>query len=512
MKNNEYILEMNGITKEFPGVLALDNVSLKVREGEVHALLGENGAGKSTLMKVLMSIYSPDKGEVYFMNQKRSSHLSVKKVLEDGISMIHQELAAVPEMTIADNVHMNRMPNKGPFVDEKKMNQETMELFQSIGLDIDPKWKMKELTTSYVQMVEIARAVSAGAKLIIMDEPTSAITDQEVEMLFRVIRKLREEKKSIIYITHKMDEIFQIADTVTVLRDGQSVASNVPISDLDYQSLINLMVGREITQLFPENTAVPGEVAMKVEHLSKAGEFQDISFEVHKGEILGIAGMMGAGRSELMSAVFGVTRADSGEIYVHGKKLRQGDPRESIRQGMAMLTEDRKGTCLFLGMSITDNIVMPSLKEVKSALFLSKSKMEETADKQVKDLFIKTAGLDVQSKNLSGGNQQKVLLGRWLCRQPDILIVDEPTRGIDVGAKYEIHKILCDLAKAGKAVIMISSEMPEVVGISSRVLVISEGRISGELTGDEIKQESIMEYAAKIQKEPKGMIEDEKHI
>lgn len=512
MDNNKFILEMKEITKEFPGVLALDKVSLKVREGEVHALLGENGAGKSTLMKVLMSIYPPDAGEVYFMNEKRSGHLSVKKVLEDGISMIHQELAAVPEMTIADNVYMNRMPHKGAFVDEKTMNEETLKLFCSIGLEIDPKWKMKELTTSYVQMVEIARAVSAGAKLIIMDEPTSAITEQEVDMLFQVIRKLREEKKSIIYITHKMDEIFQIADTVTVLRDGQSVASSIPIGELDYQSLIGLMVGREITQMFPENTAVPGEVAMKVEHLSKAGEFQDISFEVRRGEILGIAGMMGAGRSELMSAVFGITKPDSGEITVHGEKLRQGDPRESIRRGMAMLTEDRKGTGLFLGMSITDNIVMPSLRQVKKALFLSRKRMDEIADGQVKSLLIKTAGLGVQSKNLSGGNQQKVLLGRWLCRQPEILIVDEPTRGIDVGAKYEIHKILCDLAKSGKAVIMISSEMPEVVGISSRVLVIASGRITGELTGDEIKQENIMEYAAKLEKEPKGMVKDEELI
>lgn len=512
MKNNEYILEMNGITKEFPGVRALDNVSLKVREGEVHALLGENGAGKSTLMKVLMSIYPPDSGEVYFMNQKRSGHLSIKKILEDGISMIHQELAAVSEMTIADNVYMNRMPSKGFFVDEKKMNEETRELFKAIGMDIDPKWKMKELTTSYVQMVEIARAVSAGAKLIIMDEPTSAITDQEVEMLFRVICKLREEKKSIIYITHKMDEIFKIADTVTVLRDGQSVASNVAIKDLDYQTLIGLMVGREITQMFPENTAVPGDIALKVEHLSKAGEFQDISFQVQKGEILGIAGMMGAGRSELMSAVFGITRADSGEVYVHGEKLRPGDPRESIRRGMAMLTEDRKGTGLFLGMSITDNIIMPSLKQVKKSLFLSRKKMEDIADRQVKSLQIKTAGLNVQSKNLSGGNQQKVLLGRWLCRQPEILIVDEPTRGIDVGAKYEIHKILCDLAKSGKAVIMISSEMPEVVGISSRVLVISGGKVTGELSGDEIKQENIMKYAAKLDIEPKGVVENEKSI
>lgn len=502
---------MKEITKEFPGVKALDKVSLRVKEGEVHALLGENGAGKSTLMKVLMSIYLPDSGEVYFMDKKRSGTLSVKKVLEDGISMIHQELAAVPEMTVAENVYMNRMPGKAGLVDEKTMNQKTRELFQTIGLDINPKWKIKELTTSYVQMVEIARAVSAGAKLIIMDEPTSAITKQEVEMLFRVIRKLKEEKKSIIYITHKMDEIFQIADTVTVLRDGQSVASNIPIKELDYQSLIGLMVGREITQMFPENTAVPGETIMRVENLSKAGEFQDISFEVRKGEILGIAGMMGAGRSELMSAIFGITKPDTGEIFIHGEKLKQGSPRESIKRGMAMLTEDRKGTGLFLGMSITDNIVMPSLKQVKNSIFLSKKKMERIAEKEVEELAIKTAGLSVQSKNLSGGNQQKVLLGRWLWRQPEILIVDEPTRGIDVGAKYEIHKILCDLAKSGKAVIMISSEMPEVVGISSRVLVIANGRITGELTGNEIEQENIMAYAAK-EEVSKGMVENDESI
>lgn len=497
MENSDYILEMNSIGKSFPGVRALDNVSLKVKKGEVHALLGENGAGKSTLMKILMSIYSSDSGEVYFVGQRRQGHISIKKTMEDGISMIHQELAAIPEMTIADNVYMNRMPKKGVFVDEKKLYKDTKELFHSIGLNIDPKWKIKELTTSYMQMVEIARAVSTGAKLIIMDEPTSAITEQEVSMLFDVIHKLRKENKSIIYITHKMDEIFQIADVVTVLRDGQSVASNMPIKGLDYQSLIKLMVGREITQMFPVNEAIRGEIAMSVRNLSRAGEFQDISFDVHKGEILGIAGMMGAGRSELMSAIFGITKPDSGEVYVHGKKLRLGEPREAIRQGMAMLTEDRKGTGLFLGMSVIDNIIMASLKNVKGRIFLSRTRMKEIAKQQVKDLLIKTASLNVHTKKLSGGNQQKVLLGRWICRKPDILIVDEPTRGIDVGAKYEIHKIMCDMAKNGKSVIMISSEMPEVVGVSSRVLVISNGKVAGELTGDEIKQESIMSYAAK---------------
>ncbi len=506
----EYLLEMEHITKQFPGVLALDDVSLHVKKGEVHSLLGENGAGKSTLMKILMNIYPPDKGEITFKGFKRTrSEATIEKSLESGIAMIHQELASFPDMTIAENIFLNREPKKGIFVDEKRLNQETIELFKYIGMDVDPKKKIRSCTTSYIQMVEIARAVSLKADLIIMDEPTSAITDKETELLFTVINKLREDGKSIIYITHKMDEIFRIADVATILRDGQLVESRVKLSDTTEDKLISYMVGREMTQMYPEYEADPGEVMLAVKNLSRGKEFKNISFEVRAGEILGIAGMMGAGRSELLSAVFGITKPDSGEIYVKGKKMRLNDPNQSIDHGMAMLTEDRKRTGLFLNMSVADNMSIPSLKEFRKGLFLSKNSIGRASTEQVKNMNVKTPSNDTPVASLSGGNQQKVLLGRWLHRNPEILIIDEPTRGIDVGAKYEIHKIICDLAKSGKAIIMISSEMPEILGVSTRVLVLSNGRLSAELTkGSDFTQETIMHYAA--QKITDEIIADDK--
>ena len=490
-----YLLEMNGICKEFPGVKALDNVELKVKYGVVHALLGENGAGKSTLMKILMGIYEADKGTVVFNGKTLRGRRTVRESMHVGISMIHQELASFSQMTIAENIYLNREPRKGLFVDNAKMNRDTIELFKYIGMDIDPTLKMKDITTAYAQMVEIARAVSLNADLIIMDEPTSAITETEVEMLFHVIRRLKNEGRSIIYITHKMDEIFQIADDVTVLRDGHYVGSK-PITELDSDQIVSMMVGRQLVQLFPPNEAVPGEVVMKVEHLSRQGEFQDVSFEVRKGEILGIAGMMGAGRSEIMSAIFGITKPDEGTVTLHGEPLPLGKPKVSIQRGMAMLTEDRKGTGLFLGLSVNDNIGMPSLRDFTTAGLLSQKKLNAACEVQIKAMSIKTPSGRAAIRGLSGGNQQKALLGRWLYCRPDILIIDEPTRGIDVGAKFEIHKILCDLAKNGTSVIMISSEMPEVLGISNRVLVVSQGRITGEFQREELTQETIMKYAA----------------
>lgn len=494
-QKNEYMLEMSGISKAFPGVKALDNVELKVKPGTVHALLGENGAGKSTLMKILMGIYEADEGTVTFKGKLLRGHRNVRETMDVGISMIHQELASFSQMTIAENIYLNREPGKGLFVDDAQMNQDTIELFERIGMDINPNTKMRDITTAYAQMVEIARAISLNADLIIMDEPTSAITDKEVEMLFNVIRRLRDEGRSIIYITHKMDEIFKIADEITVLRDGQFVGAK-PISELDSDQIVSMMVGRQLVQLFPPNEAVPGETVMKVEHLSRKGEFDDISFEVHKGEILGIAGMMGAGRSEIMSAIFGITKPDSGTVTVNGKELPLGQPKEAIKAGMAMLTEDRKGTGLFLGLSVNDNIGMPSLRDFVSKGLLSQTRLNKACEVQIEALRIKTPSGKTVIRGLSGGNQQKALLGRWLYCKPEILIIDEPTRGIDVGAKYEIHKILCDLAKNGTSVIMVSSEMPEVIGISNRVLVVSQGHITGELQREELTQETIMKYAA----------------
>ncbi len=494
-QKNEFMLEMSGISKAFPGVKALDQVELKVKRGVVHALLGENGAGKSTLMKILMGIYEADEGTVVFNGELLKGHRNVRETMNVGISMIHQELASFSQMTIAENIYLNREPRKGLLVDNAKMNRDTVELFEYIGMDIDPHTKMKDITTAYAQMVEIARAVSLNADLIIMDEPTSAITDTEVEMLFNVIRHLKEEGRSIIYITHKMDEIFEIADEVTGLRDGHFIWTNA-IGELDSDKLINMMVGRQMVQLFPPNEAVPGEVVMKVEHLTRRGEFEDISFEVRAGEILGIAGMMGAGRSEIMSAVFGITKPDSGTVEIKDKTLPLGRPKAAIKMGMAMLTEDRKGTGLFLGLSVNDNIGMPSLRDFESKGLLSQRKLNEACEVQINALSIKTPSGRTAIRGLSGGNQQKALLGRWLYCRPDILIIDEPTRGIDVGAKYEIHKILCELAKNGTSVIMISSEMPEIIGISNRVLVISQGRIAGELQREELTQENIMKYAA----------------
>lgn len=494
-QKDEYLLEMSNITKAFPGVLALDDVGLKVKRGTVHALLGENGAGKSTLMKILMGVYEADKGTVIFKGQLMRGHRSVHDSLEGGISMIHQELASFSQMTIAENIYLNREPRKGFLVDTAKMNRDTVELFRYIGMDIDPTLKMKKITTAYAQMVEIARAIAFHADLIIMDEPTSAITDSEVDMLFKVINRLRDEGRSIIYITHKMDEIFKIADMVTVLRDGRLVDTK-DVKELDSEQLVSMMVGRKLVQLFPPNEAVAGDVVMKIEHLTRKGEFEDVSFEVKSGEILGIAGMMGAGRSEIVNAIFGITKPDSGTVTIKGKQLPLGRPKASIAMGMAMLTEDRKGTGLFLGLSVNDNIGMPSLGDFLSKGLLSQKKLNDACEVQINSMNIKTPSGNSLIRGLSGGNQQKALLGRWLYCKPDILIIDEPTRGIDVGAKYEIHKILCDLAKNGTSVIMISSEMPEVIGISNRVLVVSNGRITGEIPREELAQEVIMKYAA----------------
>ncbi|NLU53681.1 MAG: sugar ABC transporter ATP-binding protein [Clostridiaceae bacterium] len=490
----EYILMMDNITKTFPGVKALDNVKLHVRKGTVHALMGENGAGKSTLMKILIGIYNPDGGTITFKGQKVDIH-DTNTALNLGISMIHQELSPIPHMTVAENIFLGREPlNKFGLVDKKKMNADAVKLFEKLGIKIDPRMLMKDLTVAQTQMVEIAKAISYNSSLIIMDEPTSAITEKEVEHLFEIIHGLRAEGVSIIYITHKMDEVFKISDDITVFRDGQHIAT-VPANTIDKNGLISMMVGRELTQIFPKEEAEIGDVILSVKNLSREGKFRDVSFELRRGEILGFAGLMGAGRTEVMESIFGIAGYDSGEIYINGKKVDIKTPRDAIKHGMAFLTEDRKRTGIMAVLSVRDNITIASMDKFKKGLFLNKKEINATCNEEKSRLSIKTPNLDQLIKFLSGGNQQKVLISRWLLTTPDILILDEPTRGIDVGAKSEIHRLMCGLAKEGKAVIMISSEMPEILGMSDRVIVMHEGRITGEFSRSEADQEKIMQCA-----------------
>lgn len=492
---NEYILELDNISKSFPGVQALQNVSLKVRKGTVHALMGENGAGKSTLMKVVVGMYTPDNGTIK-VDGKIVENKNIGASIKNGVSMIFQELNPIPHMSVAENIYLNREPVKKGFVDFKKMIDDTKVLFESLGIyNIKPTEKMYKLTVAKKQMVEIAKAISYNSKLIIMDEPTSAITDKEVDHLFSMVRKLKSlNNVAFIFITHKMDEVFQITDEITVLRDGQYVGTDLAVNS-SRDKLIAWMVGREITQMFPKEEAEIGDVVMSCRGLTRHGVFKDVSFDVRKGEILGFAGLMGAGRTEVMEAVFGYTKLDAGEIYIHGKKVNISMPRDALKNRMALLTEDRKGTGCFLPLSVRDNMTVASLQNYTNKGFLRKKALEKECLIQKDKLSIKTPNLQQRINNLSGGNQQKVLVARWLMTDPEILIVDEPTRGIDVGAKAEIHKLLSLMAKEGRSVIMISSELPEVMGMSDRIMVMHEGKITGEVQRSEANQTLIMEFA-----------------
>ncbi|WP_425283838.1 sugar ABC transporter ATP-binding protein [Lihuaxuella thermophila] len=486
---------MENISKEFPGVKALDKIRLKVKKGTVHALMGENGAGKSTLMKIIFGMYTPDSGTMKFKG-KELKLSGPKDALDQGISMIHQELSPVPYMTVAENIFLGREPvyGKTGWVNTKKMIEDTRKLLQSLQIHVDPTAKMNDLSIANMQMVEIAKAVSYHADLIIMDEPTSAITEKEVEHLFEIIRSLKKKRVSIIYISHKMDEIFKICDEITVLRDGQYIGTQAA-GELNQDLLIQMMVGREIKQVFHKEKAEIKEVALSVKNLSRAGKFSNVSFEVRKGEILGIAGLMGSGRTELIESIFGIHPPTSGEIYLHGNRVKIHSPADAIRHKMALLTEDRKLTGAFLPLSVRDNMTISSLDRfIKYGLVHSKS-VKKACDEQIERLNIKTPNLNQLILNLSGGNQQKVLLARWLLNDPDVLILDEPTRGVDVGAKSEIHKLMSKLAREGKAIIMISSELPEILGMSDRIIVMHEGNKKGELTREEASQEKILELA-----------------
>lgn len=499
----EYMLEMQGISKSFPGVKALDDVTIKVRKGTVHALMGENGAGKSTLMKCLFGIYKMDTGKIILDGEEVTID-NAKDALEKGIAMVQQELQPIPERSIAENIYCGRYPTKNlgfiKVIDHRKMYETAEQLLKEVRMNFDPRVKVGSLSISQMQSVEIAKAVSMKAKVVIMDEPTSSLTDNEVEGLFKIIEDLKAKGVSIIYISHKMDEILQIADDVSIMRDGQYVGT-WEAKDLTVNMIISKMVGRELTNIFPPKDNVPGEVILEVKNFTSIlpRSFQDINFTLRRGEILGFGGLVGAQRTELMEALFGIRHVKSGEAIFKGQPLRVKRPQDAIRQGLGLITEDRRHTGIFGVLSVADNVSISSLDNYLSyKIMLNDRKIARLVKENIAKLSIKTPSNKTQIQSLSGGNQQKVIISRWLASNPDILIMDEPTRGIDVGAKYEIYQIMIDLAKQGKAIIMISSEMPELIGMSDRILVMCDGKLTGEVQGDEATQENIMHYSTQF--------------
>ena len=493
------LLQMENICKEFPGVKALDNVSLTVRAGTVHALMGENGAGKSTLMKCLFGVYNKDSGKIYLEGQE-VNYKNSKEALEHGVAMVHQELNQALKRNVMDNMWLGRFPKVArgvPFTSEKKMYDATRKVFDELGINVDPRTVMSKMPVSQRQMVEIAKAVSFNSKIIVFDEPTSSLTEEEVEHLFRIINMLRDRGCGIIYISHKMEEILRISDDVTVMRDGKWIATR-PASELTMDEIIRLMVGRELTNRYPpKNNKIGGEL-LRVEGLS--GEYshlRDVSFVAHRGEVLGIAGLDGSGRTEVLETLFGVATRRSGEITLNGKKIKNANARDSIKNGFALLTEERRATGIFGILNIRENTVISSFKKYLVGPFLSKKKMIEATDWCISSMRVKTPNQETKIRSLSGGNQQKVILGRWLLCDPTVLLLDEPTRGIDVGAKYEIYQLILNLANEGKTVIMVSSEMPELLGVCDRILVMSGGKLAGEVDAKTATQEEIMTLAAK---------------
>lgn len=502
----EYRLEMENVSKSFPGVKALDGVHLKVRPGTVHALMGENGAGKSTLMKCLFGIYKMDTGTIK-IDGNITTIENPDDALHKGLAMVHQELQPIPERTIVENMYLGRYPMKkiGPFgmVDHKTMNEEAEKWLKDVKMDFDPKAKLGTLSIGQMQSVEIAKAVSQNANLVILDEPTSSLTDNEVEALFRIIRDLKSRGVAMIYISHKMAEIRQIADDITIMRDGTYVGS-WEVKDISDDEIVRQMVGRELTNVYPpKGDYRTDEVVLEVKDLCSihARSFQHCSFKLRKGEILGFGGLVGAQRTEIMEAIFGMRGIASGEVLIKGQKTNIKRPADAIRSGIGMITEDRRGTGILGCLSIADNVSISSLTQyLEGGAMLNHKKIENLVQDNVGKLSIKTPSSKTLIQSLSGGNQQKVIIARWLANNPDVLIMDEPTRGIDVGAKYEIYQIMIDLVNQGKSIIMISSEMPELLGMSNRIVVMCNGHVTGELEGDEATQEKIMSYATQFDK------------
>ncbi|GLO63866.1 galactose/methyl galactoside import ATP-binding protein MglA [Vibrio sp. MACH09] len=494
---SEVVLEMRGVTKTFPGVKALDNVQLTLKKGRVMALMGENGAGKSTLMKVLFGIYQRDCGTISY-NGEKIEFDGAKESLDAGISMIHQELSPVLHRSIAENIWLGREPTSGPLrlIDHQKMYDDTKLLLEKLDLDLDPRLHMSEITVATMQMVEIAKAISFNSQIIIMDEPTSALTDKEVEHLFDIISMLKKKGVAVVYISHKMEEIFKICDDITVFRDGAFIGERAA-RETNHEELVNMMVGRDLGDVFPPPTSKPGKTRLEVKNLCTKGCFENINFTLREGEILGIAGLVGAGRTELVETLFGVKQKDSGEIWLNGNQVEIKTPHDAINYKMAFLTEDRRQSGLYLMLDIFANTSIAHLDAYKSKVtnLLDMRQMRSDSGEQCKSLKVKTPSLNETIDNLSGGNQQKVLLARWMLTKPDILFLDEPTRGIDVGAKSEIYKLMRLLTGLGKSLVMISSELPEVIGMSDNIIVMHEGKMKGSLTGTEATQEKIMSMA-----------------
>ena len=498
MNDLEYILEMDNISKEFPGVKALDGANLKVRPHSVHALMGENGAGKSTLMKCLFGIYEKDSGKILFEG-KEINFTSAKEALDNGVSMVHQELNQVLQRNVLDNIWLGRYPQKGFFIDEKKMYNDTKKIFEELEIDVDPHSKVADLAVSERQMIEIAKAVSYNSKIIVMDEPTSSLTEKEVEHLFKIINKLGDKGCGIVYISHKMEEIKAISDDITILRDGKWIATE-SVANLSTDQIINMMVGRDLTNRFPPKDNVVKECILKVDGLTAAKQpsINDISFELHKGEILGVAGLVGAKRTDIVETIFGIREKASGSIFLNGKEVKNKTPNEAIENGFALVTEERRATGIYSMLNVGFNSTISNLDRYLSKFrLLSDKDIKKDTQWVIDSMRVKTPSQSTSIGSLSGGNQQKVILGRWLLTEPDVLMLDEPTRGIDVLAKFEIYQLMIELAKKDKGIIMISSEMPELLGVTDRILVMSNGRVAGIVKTSETSQEEIMTLSAK---------------
>lgn len=483
---------MKGISKRFHGVQALNNVNFHAKLGKVTALVGENGAGKSTLIKILAGIHKPDSGDV-ILNGQVVSIQNPTDAMQNKISIIHQELNIIPNLTIAENIFIGKEQKKGLFVDKEYCYEKTKQLLNSIGLSVNPKLLAKFLSTAQKQMVEIIRAISSDVKIVVMDEPTSSLTQKETQKLFDIISTLKKQNVAIIFISHRLDEILELADHVVVLRDGM-LAGELSRSEMTGDKIIKLMVGRELKDLFPERAGQHGKVVLECKNIS-AGFIQNVSFSVRQGEILGFSGLVGAGRSEIMRLIFGIDKKDLGDIFIEGEKISIDSPADAIQAGIALVPEDRKEQALILGMSVKDNLTLVILDKIKSNLFYSIEKEKEIAKKYIKSMQIVPSRADNIVKNLSGGNQQKVVLGKWLASSPKILILDEPTHGIDIGAKKEIHELISNLADQGLAILLISSDLVEILGMSDRIIVMHEGLVMGELTKEEADQEKIMQIA-----------------
>ncbi|MBS7220637.1 MAG: ATP-binding cassette domain-containing protein [Clostridiales bacterium] len=496
MAGSGYVLEMIDIDKQFPGVKALDHAQLKLKPGTVHALMGENGAGKSTLMKCLFGVYKEDAGKI-LIDGVETHFAGPKNALDNGVAMVHQELNQVLKRSVMENIWLGRFPKSMGLVSHRQMYEKTKAVFEDLEIPVDPKTIIGKLSVSQRQMVEIAKAASYNAKILVLDEPTSSLTEEEVEHLFKIMNKLRDKGVALVYISHKMEEILHISDEVTIMRDGKWVATE-SAKDLTTDKIIKLMVGRDLTNRFPPKTNVPGEVMMEVKNLT--GKYMpscvDVSFELHKGEILGVAGLVGSRRTELLETIFGVAHKASGEILMNGKPVNNKDSSVAIKNGFALLTEERRATGIFPVMNINFNSVIANLKAYKNGPLLSNLKMSKDTGWVIDSMRVKTPSQKTQIRTLSGGNQQKVIFGRWLLTSPEVLLLDEPTRGIDVGAKYEIYQLIIELANQGKGVIMVSSEMPELLGICNRIAVMSNGRLAGILDGETATQEDIMRLAA----------------